>query len=138
MGSQISSLNYQNIIQIIDLSSVKEQNKFIHIIKFENGKEKRIKLNKNEEKKFQMRYKYAKMFKDISKIKYSSITSVIKTNIDENRYKILNKFVVDEEDKYIYNLKCILDDGKIQILNVNKSQYDLFCNIYYDINKIKI
>jgi hypothetical protein len=142
MGGKVSSLKYYQIIQIIDLVSKKDTNKFMHIIKYYNGKEEVIKLNKNQEHQFQLRYKYSRMFKDISKIRYSKITNIIKTNIDDNidknKYNLLNKYVLDEEDIYIYNLKLILDDGTVQILHFNKTQYDLFCKIYYDINKTKV
>lgn len=137
MGAKISSLKYYQIIQIIDLISEKDTNKFVHIIKYENGKEKIITLNKNQEYQFQMRYKYTKMFKDISKIKYSNITDIIKENIDENQYNMINKYISDE-DKYIYKLKLLLDDETIQIINVNKLQYELFYKIYNDINKNNI
>jgi hypothetical protein len=138
MGGKVSSLKYYQIIQVIDLASKKDPNKFLHIIKFDNGKEKVIKLNSKEERMFQVRYKYTKMFKDISKIKYSKITNIIKENIDESKYNLLNKYVLDEENMYVYKLKLILDDDTIQIINVNKIQYDLFCKIYYDINKTKV
>ncbi len=138
MGGKVSSLKYYQIIQIIDLASTKDPNKFLHIIKYDDGKEKLIKLNSKEERQFQMRYKYTRMFKDISKIRYSKITDIIKKNIDDSSYNLLNKYVLDEEDKYIYNLKLILDDGTVQILNINDIQYGLFCKIYYDINKINI
>ena len=137
MGGKFSSLKYYQIIQIIDLISEKDTNKFVHIIKYENGKEKIITLNKNQEYQFQMRYKYTKMFKDISKIKYSNITDIIKENIDENQYNMINKYISDE-DKYIYKLKLLLDDETIQIINVNKLQYELFYKIYNDINKNNI
>ena len=146
MGGKVSSLKYYQIIQIIDLVSKKDPNQYLHIIKYDNGTEKIIKLNSKEERLFQIRYKYTRMFKDISKIRYSKITNIIKTNIDDNidnnidknKYNLLNKYVLDEEDKYIYNLKLILDDDTMKILHFNKIQYELFCKIYYDINKINI
>ena len=90
MGSQISSLDYKNIREVKDLVNINDNNKrkYIHIIKFNNNKEKIIKLNKNEEVKFELRYKYTKMFRDIAKIQYYKISEIIKTNIDENKYKL--------------------------------------------------
>jgi hypothetical protein len=75
------------------------------------------------------------MFKDISKIRYSKITDIIRTNIDENKYILLNKYVLNEDEKNIYNLKIIFDDGNIQVFDFNKTQYDLFCKISNDIKK---
>jgi hypothetical protein len=138
MGSSFSSLKYHNIVEIIDLVSIKDPNKFMHVIKFEDGKEKTIKLNKKQEYTFQLRYKYTNMLKEIRKLKYNSITNIIRKEIDQNQYNMLNKYVISKEDNYIYNLKIILDDGNIQSLNVNKLQYDLFCKINNRVNKIKI
>ena len=137
MGSQISSLDYKNIREVKDLVNINDNNKrkYIHIIKFNNNKEKIIKLNKNEEVKFELRYKYTKMFRDIAKIQYYKISEIIKTNIDENKYKLLNKYIIDDKEIYKYRIKIILNDDNICCLDMNTLQYNLFCKLNKDINK---
>jgi hypothetical protein len=140
MGSHISSLDYKNIIQIIDLPdnniNKNKTNNHKHLIKYKNGKEKKVSFNKDEEKQFQLRYKYTKMFKPLINLQYSKITLVNKREISKDKYIELNKNVLDEDDKIIYNIQILynnIDDG-MYIMNMNKCQYDLFCKIKDDID----
>ena len=142
MGNKVSRLDYVNINKIIDLPEFKNNNtsKYKHLIRYENGREVKVTFNKEEERKFQLKYKYAKMFKPIRKIKYSKITEVIKKDISPEKYIELNKNILEEDDKYIYNMNIVYDDnyGKddgIYMMHMNKSQYDVFCQLKDEIQK---
>lgn len=85
MGQLKSKIDYNNIISISDINH-NNPNKFIHNIKFSNGIEKTYKFNKEQEFKFQCRYKFTNMCKPLRNIKYNMIQKII---INNNTYLII-------------------------------------------------
>ncbi len=76
MGTQLSKVDYSSITNIETINNIKSK-KNNYKITYENGKQQKLSLNDNQDMKFNLRYKYAKMINPIKLIKYSDIKNIM-------------------------------------------------------------
>ncbi len=127
MGSTSSKIEYVNIKSI---ENIKIENKlYYNVIKYNNGSEINVILTEKQEKKLQARVKYHKMYRMISKLKFTDIKEI--TNVE-----ILDKENNDNEKiNYIF-LIHYNDELLLAKVNINKIQLKFFLSMI-KIHKVK-
>jgi hypothetical protein len=127
MGCTSSRIEYVNIESIKNTKI--ENNKYYNIIIYFNGLEQHVILNEKEEKKLQTRFKYHKMYREISQLKYYDIKEI--TN-----FEIIDK---DNKNNEEYNYSFIInykDELMMTKIKLNKFQLKFFLSML-KINKVK-
>jgi hypothetical protein len=127
MGSTSSKIEYVNIKSI---ENTKIENKlYYNIIKYNNDSKINVILTEKQERKLQNRFRYHKMYREISKLKYTDIKDI-------SNFEILDKENTDAEKinyKFMINYN---DELMMTKLNVNKIQLKFFLSLL-KINKVK-
>lgn len=127
MGSTSSKIEYVNIKSI---ENTKIENKlYYNIIKYNNDSKINVILTEKQERKLQNRFRYHKMYREISKLKYTDIKDI-------SSFEILDKENTDAEKinyKFMINYN---DELMMTKLNVNKLQLKFFLSLL-KINKVK-
>ena len=127
MGSTSSKIEYVNIKSIENIKI--ENKKYYNVIKYQNSSEINVILTEKQEKKLQNRFRYHKMYREISKLKFSDIKEI--TN-----FEILDKNNTDnEKNNYIF-LIHYNNDLMMSKVNINKIQLKFFLSMI-KINKVK-
>jgi hypothetical protein len=127
MGSSSSKIEYVNIKSIENIKT--ENKKYYNLIKYQNGSEINVILTEKQENKLQQRFKYHKMYREISKMKYTDIKEIAS-------FEILDKENTDNEKinyKFLINYN---DNVMMTKVNINKIQLKFFLSMI-KINKVK-
>lgn len=127
MGCFGSRIDYVNIKSIENKNHI--NNKYYNLIKYYDGLEQHVILNQKEEEKLQSRFKYHKMYREISQIKYNNIKEIA-------NFQIINK---DNTDNEIENYSFLInykDELMMTKLKLNKFQLKFFLRML-KINKVK-
>ncbi len=138
MGTQLSKVDYSSITNIETINNIKSK-KNNYKITYENGKQQKLSLNDNQDMKFNLRYKYAKMINPIKLIKYSDIKNIVNNT---NPKITISKSLTNEDS--IILLKLVFNDGSQINKNYNYLEYTVFMGylkllkpeIYTELNKI--
>ena len=127
MGSTSSKIEYVNVKSI---ENIKIENKlYYNVIKYNNGSEINVILTEKQEKKLQNRFRYHKMYREISKLKFTDIKEI--TN-----FEILDKENTDNEKiNYIF-LIHYNDELLLAKVSINKIQLKFFLSMI-KIHKVK-
>ncbi len=127
MGCTSSKIKYVDIKSIENIKI--ENNKYYNVIKYQNGSEINVILSEEKEEKLQHRFKYHKMYREISKIKFTDIKEI--TN-----FEILDKKNTDNEKNNYKFLINYNDDLMMSKIYINKIQLKFFLSMI-KINKVK-
>ncbi len=127
MGSTSSKIEYVNIKSI---ENIKIENKlYYNVIKYNNDFKINVILTEKQEKKLQNRFRYHKMYREISKLKFTDIKEI--TN-----FEILDKENTDNEKiNYIF-LIHYNDELLLAKVSINKIQLKFFLSMI-KIHKVK-
>ena len=127
MGSTSSKIEYVNIKSIENIKI--ENKKYYNVIKYQNSSEINVILTEKQEKKLQNRFRYHKMYREISKLKFSDIKEI-------TDFEIFDKENTDnEKNNYIF-LIHYNNDLMMSKVNINKIQLKFFLSMI-KINKVK-
>ncbi len=126
MGSQISKINYDKILKVVDHnnnSKTKIKKPYGHTIYYYGGKQIVINLTKKEENDFQIKYKYTKLYQNLKKIQYYDIQCIPYYNIIKKDNEIKHSL------KIVYN-----SNDNMESIAINQEQYDFFVEMYNKLN----
>ena len=120
-------------IDYVDIKSIENKNyinkKYYNTITYYDNSEQHVILNEKEEKRLQSRFKYHKMYREISQIKYNNIKEIANFQIINND----NKNDEIENYSFLINYK---DELMMTKLKLNKFQLKFFLRML-KINKVK-